>query len=94
MSAIMAGAFTTTHGRTIEWRMLDDGGFVAGDISTGNASYAYPTSTHATAAKRKPHQIAIAMVTNANAQRAHGVAQSLIDDANRRFWLLIRNVKT
>jgi hypothetical protein len=33
-------------------KILDDGGFVCGDTATGRTAYAYPTSTHAVAAKR------------------------------------------
>lgn len=39
-----------------------DGGFLAGDTSTGIAAYAYPTSTHGSMARRDPGRAARAMV--------------------------------
>lgn len=39
-----------------------NGGFVCGDSVTGITSYAYPTSEHATKAKKKPGQVALEMI--------------------------------
>jgi hypothetical protein len=53
----------------IVYRLLDDGGFVAGDTATEHTCYAYPTSDSATKAKRNPAQIAIQMMAHENAFR-------------------------
>lgn len=52
--------------KTIQFKLLPDGGFVAGDVDTGRTSYAYPTSTHATLAKRNPEREARIMLKAAN----------------------------
>jgi len=51
----------------IVYELLTDGGFVAGDTETGFTSYAYPTSSHATMAKRQASRVAAEMVKSANA---------------------------
>lgn len=38
-------------------KMDRDGGFTVGDTNTGMTGYAYPTSTHAVAARRKPERV-------------------------------------
>jgi hypothetical protein len=45
-------------------KLLPDGGFVCGDTETRITSYAYPTSTHATSAKRNPTKVAAEMMAN------------------------------
>jgi len=50
----------------IVYELLADGGFVAGDTDTGFTAYAYPTSSHATMAKRQASRIAAEMVASAN----------------------------
>lgn len=47
-------------------KLLPDGGFVCGDTETRRTSYAYPTSTHAIMAKRRPNRAAWAMLREAN----------------------------
>ena len=49
----------------IVYRAEPDGGFVCGDTITRATSYAYPTSTYATAAKRKPDRVALEMAHRA-----------------------------
>ena len=39
---------------TILYHRYPDGGFLAGDTDTGRASYAYPSSPHATRARLAP----------------------------------------
>ena len=51
----------------IVFRLLADGGFVAGDTATGRTSYAYPTSEHANIARRLPDRVAREMMKAANA---------------------------
>lgn len=48
----------------VVYRMLDDGGFVAGDRDSEMTSYAYPTSPYATAAKKHPKAVAEDMMSN------------------------------
>lgn len=57
-----------------------EAGFLAGDTETGFTAYAYPTSTHAVAAKRSPsHRAAIAkeMIANETAARRIVVSPKL-----------------
>jgi hypothetical protein len=51
----------------IKFKLLADGGFVAGDTETNKTSYAYPTSTYATLARRMPERTAADMIKSANA---------------------------
>ena len=48
-----------------------DGGFVAGDTVTKRTSYAYPTSIHATTAKRHPIETAREMMAQANGDQLY-----------------------
>lgn len=48
------------------WKLLPDGGFVAGDTQSRLTSYAYPTSVSAIAAKRDPNKIAHEMMRAEN----------------------------
>lgn len=43
----------------------EQGGFLCGDTLTGITEYAYPTSDHATAAKRDPEGVARTMLAKA-----------------------------
>ena len=74
---------TTVH--TIKWAWCPDGGFVAGDPATGRTSYAYPTSTHATLAKRMPAFVAETMVAGAN--RFQGCPSDIVAAYDARNWL-------
>lgn len=47
----------------VAYRRLPDGAFVAGDRRTGITSYAYPTSEHATRARREPLSVAVEMLS-------------------------------
>lgn len=62
------------------------GGFTVGDTLTGRTSYAYPTSEHATAAKKNPHKVAAKMIANdaltTRIPRIH-------DDYDRINWLTL-----
>ena len=51
---------TSTTG-TILYELDEQGGFTVFDERTGLSSYAYPTSVHATAAKRHPASVAKVM---------------------------------
>ena len=45
------------------FKMLEDGGFVAGDRGSGMTSYAYPSSPHANVAKKHPKLVAEDMLS-------------------------------
>ena len=65
------------------FKLLPDGGFVAGDTESRLTSYAYPTSTHANAAKRKPEATAREMVKNeSRALHSFGVPRVVEYDAH------------
>lgn len=77
----------------VRFKMQSDGGFAAYDAGTGNASYAYPTSEHATIARRLPERIAAEMVASANRFAAScDVAwreRLALDDYNARIVALV-----
>lgn len=68
----------------VKFKLLADGGFVAGDTFTEKTSYAYPTSTHATTARRLPERVALEMVQSAN--RLTGCDTT---DYDARMWAMI-----
>lgn len=68
----------------IVFKMLDDGAFVAGDTETQRTSYAYPTSPHATEAKRKPIDVAHEMMKNENCSTRDRSAPIFLYD--QRNW--------
>lgn len=65
-----------------KFKMLADGGFVAGDTVTGHTAYAYPSSPHATKARTSPEKVAAEMVRSANDS-----ASSAYVDVQERFDL-------
>jgi hypothetical protein len=69
----------------ITFKLLPDGGFVAGDTDTGRASYAYPTSSHATIARTMPARIAAEMMESANRYAASCPAH-ILNDYHSRLW--------
>ena len=66
----------------IVYRMLDDGAFIAGDTATERTSYAYPTSTYATQARRDADRIAAKMM----AQENKGGRAACVADYDARNW--------
>jgi len=48
----------------VVYKMQADGGFLAGDMDSGIACYAYPTSNNATQAKETPQRVAEKMIRN------------------------------
>ncbi len=46
----------------IVYKIMEDGGFVCGDTDSTLTSYAYPTSTHATRAKKNAAHVAQVML--------------------------------
>lgn len=67
----------------IQFKMLEDGGFVAGDSETRITCYAYPTSDHAEAAKREPRIIAAEMIESENAGHRAWMPR---EDYDARNW--------
>jgi hypothetical protein len=68
----------------IVYNLLPDGGFVCGDTETRRTSYAYPSSPHADAAKRKPAKVALEMMARENA--CTFAASPLCASYNVRNW--------
>lgn len=62
-----------------------DGAFIAGDTDTEATSYAYPTSTYATAAKRDPEGTAREMTRAAFATDLF-LPKDIVARANARNW--------
>ncbi len=48
-------------------KLMADGGFLCGDTETGMTAYAYPTSTYAVAARKKPEGVAAEMIAHEHA---------------------------
>lgn len=68
----------------IIFRMLDDGGFVAGDRDSEMTSYAYPSSPHAILAKKYPKLIAEEMLASERSDYRKIPAIQEYDAANWR----------
>ena len=70
----------------VVFKMLDDGGFVAGDRDSGMTSYAYPSSPHANVAKKHPKLVAEDMLGSEWMQ-----ARSIpaVKEYDRKNWLLL-----
>ena len=67
----------------IVFKMLDDGGFVAGDRGSGMTSYAYPSSPDATVAKKYPKAVAEDML---GSERMDFRAIPAIKEYDRKNW--------
>lgn len=66
--------------------LLDtDGAFIAGDTDTEATAYAYPTSEHATKAKRNPEGVAREMTFHAHYTNQF-CPKDIVDRANARNW--------
>ena len=73
---------------TVQFKLLADGGFVAGDSESGMTSYAYPSSPHAVAAKKHAELVAEEMLAS---ERADYRAIPAIREYDRRNWERINN---
>ena len=82
MDILNARHVATVH--TIKWRLLPDGGFVAGDPATGRTAYAYPNSAYAEWAKHNPAREAEMMLRSAN--RYGGPNAQETADYDARNW--------
>lgn len=68
-------------------KLLPDGGFVAGDTETRITCYAYPTSSHAVSAKKKPQETADEMIAG---ERSNAFVPSDIRlSTDERNWKLL-----
>ncbi len=76
----------------IVYKLLADGGFVAGDTETRHTSYAYPTSEHAIIARRIPERVAADMVKSANHFAASFTRNVMLDAYDARMWAKLETV--
>ena len=73
---------------------IDDcGGFTCADPETCHTSYAYPSSDHATAAKRNPHKVAAEMLRQANYINPL-LPADIVKRANDRNWRTLQDATT
>lgn len=68
------------------FKMLEDGGFVAGDEDSRMTAYAYPSSPHANVAKRYPKLVAEEML---EAERSSYRKIPAVQEHDRKNWLLL-----
>lgn len=77
----------------VRFKMQKDGGFAVYDDATGTGAYAYPTSEHATIARRLPERVADEMIVSANRFAAScDVAwreRLALDDYNARIVAMV-----
>jgi hypothetical protein len=73
----------------IQYKLLTDGGFVVGDTETGITAYAYPSSEHATKARKNPSGIASEMIKREN-EIAFCHMSNIGLDHDARNWGLLR----
>lgn len=69
----------------------DRGGFTCGDTTTGHTAYAYPSSDHATKAKRAADKVASDMLRQANYLNPLCPAD-IVNRANERNWRTLREL--
>ncbi len=70
----------------IVFKMLEDGGFVAGDRGSGLTAYAYPSSSHANVAQRYPKLVAEEMIEN---EKPHYRQLDSVKEYDRKNWLIL-----
>lgn len=73
----------------IVYKMLPDGGFVAGDMASQFTAYAYPSSPHALVAKKYPKAVAEDML---GSERADYRKLDAVKEYDRRNWDLLNGV--
>lgn len=75
------------------YKLHANGGFTVGDTVTRVTAYAYPTSTHADAARRNPEKVAAEMIKDANASArtfaATGPHFATFAEYDRRNWVAL-----
>ena len=70
----------------VVFKMLPDGGFVAGDTVSRLTSYAYPSSPHAETAKKHPRGAASNMLAN---EEQHYRALNSVKEYDARNWKIL-----
>ena len=80
--ALVADLNDPTKSTIIETKMDKSGGFYAANLSTKTIEYAYPTSLHATHARKSPTKVAEAMLFS----QSHIAAA----DTERTLWMIER----
>jgi len=76
----------STH--EMAWRLTDDGAFVCGDRTTGTTAYAYPTSEHASNAKRHARATAAKMLAGENARAGRSNIKDIHCWDLRHWWII------
>ena len=69
------------------------GGFTCGDTETMHTAYAYPSSIHATDAKRDPDKVAAEMLRQMNYLNSR-LSRDTVVRANERNWRTLHNTIT
>ena len=68
---------------TVVYKLLKNGGFVAGDAESGVTSYAYPTSPYALTAKKHPKAVAEEML---EFEQVNFRSSETIQEYDQRNW--------
>lgn len=74
----------------IYYHLGADGSFVAGDSVTRVTSYAFPTSTHATKARRSPASVAKEMLDQENEFSSRAMIGDHVQQYDERNWTRLR----
>ena len=72
----------------VRYHLDSDGGFTCGDCISGHTSYAYPTSTNATKARKRPELVAKDMLFREGFGRGSKDPRmiQIYEDYDRRHW--------
>lgn len=68
------------------FKMLPDGGFIAGDTDSRLTSYAYPSSPHAIVAKKYPRTVAEDIL---GAEKLHYRQLDSVKEYDARNWKIL-----
>jgi hypothetical protein len=77
---------------SIVYKMLPDGGFLAGDTETRRTSYAFATSPFALLANKSPEKIATEMMRERNLFSWNDLPP--YEGANAEHWRILKEEKT
>ena len=80
--ALVADLNDPTNSTIIETKMDKNGGFYAANLSNRTIEYAYPTSIHATHARKSPAKVAEAML--------YSQSHITLPDTQRTLWMIER----
>lgn len=76
----------------VQYRLLPDGGFVAGDLDTRITGYAYPSSLRAEQAKQDPAGAAQSMIGLESSWKGRALSPA-VPEFDRRNWKLLQEEK-